>query len=79
MFSCVSTSTQIEQCPSSLFSFPLHLPEIDCIVFTTGTYDDLHAFSVTRLNDFWMTVWEFAAVKASEQPARVRALSIDEL
>ena len=30
-------------------------------------YDDLHRFSVTRLNDFWLSVWIYANVKASKQ------------
>ncbi|KIW85993.1 acetoacetate-CoA ligase [Fonsecaea pedrosoi CBS 271.37] len=34
------------------------------------SYADLHRFSVTRLNDFWMTVWEFAGVKASVHPSK---------
>ena len=37
-----------------------------------ATYADLHMFSTTRLNDFWMTVWEFAAVKATVHPHKVR-------
>lgn len=36
------------------------------------SYDDLHKFSVTRLNDFWMTVWEFTGVRASVHPQLVR-------
>ncbi|KAK5202478.1 hypothetical protein LTR41_011772 [Exophiala xenobiotica] len=34
------------------------------------TYPQLHAFSVTRLNDFWLTVWEFTGVKASVHPSK---------
>ena len=33
------------------------------------SYDDLHRFSVTRLNDFWLSVWTYANVKASKQPS----------
>jgi len=36
-----------------------------------ATYDDLHAFSVSRLNDFWMALWDFAAIKASVHPLKV--------
>ena len=32
------------------------------------TYDELHNFSVTRLNDFWLSVWRFCDIKASVQP-----------
>ena len=34
------------------------------------SYHDLHTFSVTRLNDFWMAVWDFTGIKASKQPSR---------
>jgi len=33
-------------------------------------YDDLHRFSTTRLNDFWLSLWSFAGFKASRQPHR---------
>ena len=35
------------------------------------SYADLYQFSVTRLNDFWMTIWEFTAVQASVHPSKV--------
>lgn len=35
-----------------------------------STYHQLHDFSVTRLNDFWMTVWEFCDIKASKHPSK---------
>ncbi|KIX06976.1 acetoacetate-CoA ligase [Rhinocladiella mackenziei CBS 650.93] len=34
------------------------------------TYADLHAFSVSRLNDFWMTLWDFSGIKASVHPVK---------
>ncbi|OQU97807.1 hypothetical protein CLAIMM_03691 isoform 2 [Cladophialophora immunda] len=34
------------------------------------TYDDLHAFSVNRLNDFWMAIWRFLDIKASVHPEK---------
>ena len=35
-----------------------------------STYDDLHKFSITRLNDFWMSIWDYAGVKASRRPSK---------
>ncbi|OAG34353.1 acetoacetate-CoA ligase [Fonsecaea monophora] len=32
------------------------------------TYADLHAFSINRLNDFWMALWRFLDIKASVHP-----------
>lgn len=32
------------------------------------TYQDLHTFSVTRLNDFWLAVFSFCNIVASEPP-----------
>ncbi|OQU98890.1 hypothetical protein CLAIMM_04602 [Cladophialophora immunda] len=34
------------------------------------SYADLHRFSVTRLNDFWLTVWEFTGVIATVPPSK---------
>lgn len=34
------------------------------------TYEDLHAFSVKRPNDFWMSLWNYFPVKASVQPSK---------
>jgi acetoacetyl-CoA synthetase len=44
------------------------------------TYDDLHDFSVQRSNDFWMSLWDYLPVKASEQPkvAVDESIPIDE-
>ncbi|KIX10167.1 acetoacetate-CoA ligase [Rhinocladiella mackenziei CBS 650.93] len=33
-------------------------------------YTDLHKFSVTRLNDFWMTAWDYLGVIASVRPVK---------
>lgn len=33
-------------------------------------YDELHKFSVTRLNDFWMAVWQYCQIRAFIQPSR---------
>ncbi|KIV90220.1 acetoacetate-CoA ligase [Exophiala mesophila] len=33
-------------------------------------FTDVHDFSVQRLNDFWLSVWEFTNVKASIQPTK---------
>lgn len=38
------------------------------------TYNELHHFSVSRPNDFWLSLWFFLPVKASAQPA----LAVDE-
>ncbi|EXJ55066.1 acetoacetate-CoA ligase [Cladophialophora psammophila CBS 110553] len=34
------------------------------------TYEDLHAFSINRLNDFWMATWRFLGIKASVHPEK---------
>ncbi|KIX95811.1 uncharacterized protein Z520_08519 [Fonsecaea multimorphosa CBS 102226] len=34
------------------------------------TYEDLHAFSINRLNDFWMAIWRFLDIKASVHPQK---------
>ncbi|KIW99293.1 acetoacetate-CoA ligase [Cladophialophora bantiana CBS 173.52] len=34
------------------------------------TYADLHAFSTNRLNDFWLSLWNFAGIKESAHPAK---------
>ncbi len=36
---------------------------------TIDSYEDLHAFSVTRLEDFWRTVWDFARIIGDPGPA----------
>ncbi|OQV05519.1 hypothetical protein CLAIMM_10246 [Cladophialophora immunda] len=33
-------------------------------------YTDLHKFSVTRLNDFWMAAWDFLGVVSSVRPVK---------
>ena len=33
-------------------------------------YHELHEFSVTRLNDFWLSVWKFTGIQASIEPTR---------
>lgn len=38
-------------------------------------YNELHEFSVTRLNDFWMSVWKYTGIRASVKPSR--ALEMD--
>lgn len=45
------------------------------IVSNTERYVDLHAFSVTRMNDFWMTFWECLGVIASVQPTKASYLT----
>ncbi|KAF2166766.1 hypothetical protein M409DRAFT_66349 [Zasmidium cellare ATCC 36951] len=35
------------------------------------SYWDLHDFSVNRMNDFWMTFWKFANIKASKHPTKI--------
>ena len=32
---------------------------------------DLHDFSVNRMNDFWMSFWKFAEIKASRHPTKI--------
>lgn len=49
----------------------LGLQTLLTVILDPETYADLHAFSVTRLNDFWLTVWEFTGVKASVHPYKV--------
>lgn len=34
------------------------------------SYWDLHDFSVNRMNDFWMSFWNFAEIKASRHPTK---------
>ena len=48
---------------------------------TLLTYQDLHAFSVNRPNDFWMSLWEYLPIKASAQPTRGvnESIPIDQL
>ena len=33
-------------------------------------YHQLHEFSVTRPNDFWMSVWNYTGIRASVKPCR---------
>ena len=33
-------------------------------------YHELHHFSVTRLNDFWLAVWDFVAIRSPTRPIR---------
>lgn len=33
-------------------------------------YHQLHDFSTTRLNDFWLSVWSYTGIKASVQPKK---------
>ena len=35
-----------------------------------SSYADLHNFSVTRLNDFWLSFWGFADIKSSTPPKK---------
>lgn len=35
---------------------------------TLRNYAELHAFSVTRPNDFWLSLWKYLPIKASVQP-----------
>ncbi len=43
-------------------------------------YYDLHDFSIRRLNDFWMSLWNYLPVKASVQPSRAvdESITIDQ-
>ncbi|CBQ67687.1 related to Acetoacetyl-CoA synthetase [Sporisorium reilianum SRZ2] len=36
-----------------------------------NSYDDLHDFSISRMEDFWATVWDFAGIRASTRFERV--------
>ncbi|EME84993.1 uncharacterized protein MYCFIDRAFT_187782 [Pseudocercospora fijiensis CIRAD86] len=43
------------------------------------SYADLHRYSVTRMNDFWMSFWKFTGIKASRQPSKIyESLRIDQ-
>ncbi|KPI38787.1 Acetoacetyl-CoA synthetase [Cyphellophora attinorum] len=33
-------------------------------------YEELHRFSVTRLNDFWLAVWDFCNIKSENGPGK---------
>lgn len=39
--------------------------------YLSVNYADLHRFSVTRLDDFWKTLWDYTTIIASVQPTRV--------
>lgn len=43
---------------------------------TLKTYHDLHHFSITRPNDFWLSLWSYLPIKASIQPHRALDESI---
>lgn len=34
------------------------------------SYYDLHEWSITKRNDFWMSLWNYLPIKASSQPRR---------
>lgn len=36
-----------------------------------NTYTDLHDYSVNRLNDFWLDVWDFCGIKSSKIPTKI--------
>ena len=36
-----------------------------------ASYADLHDWSVNNIPDFWLTVWDFAAIKASHLSTEV--------
>jgi len=38
---------------------------------TLTTYDDVHRFSVERMEDFWMALWDFGGVKAETRGQRI--------
>ncbi|KAF7194726.1 Acetoacetyl-CoA synthetase [Pseudocercospora fuligena] len=38
---------------------------------SVNRYADLHRFSVTRMNDFWMLFWKFTGIQASRQPSKI--------
>lgn len=38
------------------------------------TYDDIHRFSVERLEDFWKAMWEWGGIRATRKPSRVLAV-----
>lgn len=44
------------------------------------TYHALHAFSISRPNDFWLSLWKFLPIKASRQPTQAvdESLTIDQ-
>lgn len=39
--------------------------------FCTATYDDLHFFSVNRLEEFWATFWEWAGFRYHRKYTKV--------
>lgn len=45
-----------------------------------NSYHDLHDFSINRMNDFWMSFWNFGKVRASRHPSTAvdESLRIDE-
>ncbi|KAK4496523.1 hypothetical protein PRZ48_012503 [Zasmidium cellare] len=45
------------------------------------SYHDLHKWSVTKPNDFWMSLWKYLPIKASSQPRRAvdESLYIDQI
>lgn len=60
---------------------PLHNFDQDAFVFSrdyadaslvqSGTFADVHDFSIHRLNDFWLSFWDFTKVRASSRPTKV--------
>ncbi|KAF2161587.1 hypothetical protein M409DRAFT_27982 [Zasmidium cellare ATCC 36951] len=45
------------------------------------SYYDLHEWSITKRNDFWMSLWNYLPIKASSQPRRAadESLHIDDI
>lgn len=37
----------------------------------TANYDELHAFSIRRRNDFWLTLWDFLGIVCSVKPQQI--------
>ena len=37
----------------------------------SDSYDELHGFSINRMNDFWESFWKFTEIKASIHPSKV--------
>lgn len=67
-------------------SYHLQLSRLSSILFTKlscgsgqflsihkylESYDELHDFSINRLNDFWMSLWKFTGIRASVHPTKI--------
>ncbi|USW58249.1 Putative AMP-dependent synthetase/ligase, ANL domain-containing protein [Septoria linicola] len=63
---------------TSLEDFMIYVQKTHSIELES--YYDLRAFSINRMNDFWMSFWDFAGIKASQRPTRTvdESLRIDQ-